>query len=41
MLEYGKIDMPKRSDFSKTDGFRGYIICHYWRFLEINFGFCI
>ena len=37
MLEYDRIHVSKGIDVSKTNGFRGRIICYYWYFLEIKF----
>ena len=39
MLGYDRIDVSEEIDVNKTDGFCGYIICHYWYFLNINFRF--
>ena len=41
MLEYDKIEVSKGIDLDKTHGFREFIICHYWYFLDINFEFQI
>ena len=38
MLEYDRIDVFKRTDVNKTNGFRECIICHLY-FLDINFTF--
>ena len=37
MLEYNKIEAFEDIDFSRTNGWREYIICHYWHFLKIKF----
>ena len=39
MLEQDKIDVSEVINVDKFDGFREYIICHFWYFLEINFRF--
>ena len=40
MLEYHRIDESEGIDVNKTNGLlEECIICHYWYFLQINFGF--
>ena len=36
-MEHDRIEVSKGTDFSKIDGLRGHVICHYWYFLNINF----
>ena len=39
MLDYDKINVSEGTNTNKTDGLRGYIICHQWSFLGKNFRF--
>ena len=39
MLDYDRINVSEGTNTNKTDGLRGYIICHYWCFLGKNFRF--
>ena len=39
MLYYGRIDVSKAIDISKTSGSKECDICHYWHYLDKRFEF--
>ena len=39
MLEYDKVDISEDIDINKTSKSKECDICHYWYFLDKNFGY--
>ena len=39
MIEYERIDISERIDIDKTNKSKEYKFCHYWYFLNKNFGY--
>ena len=39
MLEYKRIDILEEIDINKTNNSKECMICHYWYFLDKNFGY--
>ena len=39
MLEYERTGVSEDIDTNKLGGLRECVICHYWYFLKMNFGF--
>ena len=39
MLEYKRIDILEEIDINKTNNSKECMLCHYWYFLDKNFGY--
>ena len=39
MLEYKRIDILEEIDINKTNNSKECMLCHYWCFLDKNFGY--
>ena len=39
MLEYERIDISEGIDINKANKSKECMLCHYWYFLDINFGY--
>ena len=39
MLEYKRIDILEKIDINKTNNSKECMLCHYWYFLDKNFGY--